>query len=187
MSTALFLAIISLPISVIAFAALYGNHDSFWAECWLLLVLPIILIAAAVLAIRDSLKRRSLRQLIGVVALLIPMALLVAASGSNRFWFHQLFTFRPFEPPPLPKTRFWYGKFTVCAKEASCRSHDAVTQTQTFRLEEVPKECCRLRVINGARGKHMVERFRVVLNGKDIKLNEVKLPAGFECKSQMWT
>jgi hypothetical protein len=178
-STALFLAIIALPFSVIAFAALYANHDAFWAACWLWLVLPIVWVAAAVLAIRDALKRRSWRQLIRVVALLVPMALLFTASRSNRFLFHQLFAFRRFELPPLPKPDGWYEKFTVCAEEASCTSHDAVTQTRTFRLDEVPKGCCVLKVINGKRGKHMVERFRVVLNGKDVKLREVKLPKGF--------
>jgi hypothetical protein len=178
-STALFLAIIALPFSVVAFAALYANHDAFWAACWLWLVLPILWVAAAVLAIRDALKRRSSRQLIGVVALLVPMALLFTASGSNRFLFHQLFAFRRFELPPLPKPVGWYEKFTVCAEEASCMSHDAVTQTRTFRLDEVPKGCCVLKVINGNRGKHTVERFRVVLNGKEVKLIEVKLPKSF--------
>jgi hypothetical protein len=162
MSTALFLTIVALPFSVVAFAVLYANNDSFWAVCWLWVVLPILWVAAAVLAVRDALKRRSWRRLFGVVALLVPMALLVTVSRSNRFLFHQLFTFQPLKLSPLPKPRGWFQKFTVCAKEASCTSHDAVTQTRTFRLDKVPKECCGLWVINGTRGKHMVEQVRVV-------------------------
>lgn len=57
--------------------------------------------------------------------------------------------------------------------------HNVITQTRTVRLDEVPKVCCLLGVINGTRGKHMVEQFRVVLNGKDIKLSEVKPQAAF--------
>jgi len=178
MSTALFLAIVALPFSVVAFAVLYANNDSFWAVCWLWLVLPIVWMAAAVLAIRDALMRRSGRQLIGVVALLVPMALLVTASRSNRFFLHQLFTFRLLEVSPLPKSRGWFQKFTVCPKEASCTSHDAVTQTRTFRLDKVPRGCCGLWVINGTSSKHMVEQVRVVLNGREVKLREVKLPTG---------
>ncbi len=171
MSTALFLAIIALPVSVVAFAVLYANNDSFWAMCWLGLVLPILCVAAAVLAIRDALNRHSWRQLIGVAALLVPMmALLDTTAHSNRFWFHQLFTFRPLELFPPPDPRGWFQRFTVCAQGASCTSHGTVTQTRTFRLDKVPPECCSMRVLNGMRGKHMVEHFRVVLNGKEVKL-----------------
>jgi hypothetical protein len=177
-STALFLAVIALPLSVVSFAVFYANNDSFWAMCWLWLVLPILWMAAAVLAIRDALKQHSWRQLVGVAALLAPMALLVTASFSNRFFLHQLFTFRPLEVSPLPKPRGWFQKFTVCPEKASCTSHDPLVQTRTFRLDNVPNGCCGLSVINGTSGKHMVEQFRVVLNGKDVKVREVKLPTG---------
>ncbi len=169
MSTALFLAIIALPISAVAFAVLYANHDSFWAMCWLDL-LPVLWVAVAVLAIRDGLKRHSWRQLIGVAALLVPMALLDATANSNRFWLHQLFTFRPLELFPSPNPRGWFQEFTVCAQRASCTPHGTVTQTQTFRLDKVPARCCSVRVVNGMSGKHMVEQFRIVLNGKEVKL-----------------
>jgi len=178
MSTALFLAIIALPCSVVAFAVLYSNNDSFWAMCWLWLVLPVLWVVVAVLAIRDALKRRSWRQLTGVVALLVPMALLVTASRSNRFLFHQLFTFRPLEQSPLPDPRGWFQEFRVCGEEASCTSHNVVTQTRTFRLDKVRNGCCSLWVINGTGGEHTVEQVHVVLNEKDVKLREAKLSTG---------
>jgi hypothetical protein len=111
------------------------------------------------------------------------MALLVTVSRTNRFFYHQLFTFRPVELLGLSKPRGWLQKFTVCAEVAGCTSHDSVTQTRTIRLDDVPNGCCSLSVINGTSGKYRVEQFRVVLNGKDVKLKKVNLPTGDEMQS----
>lgn len=171
MSTALLLSTVALPVSVIAFAVLYANNDSFWPVLWLGALLPTIWVAAAALSIRDAIKGRSWRQVAGVVALLAPTALLVHTMLSPRFLERQLFSFRPLTTPSLPTTGFVFMQmFTVCAQGSPCSSHDAVTATQTFRLAKVPDGCCSLQVINGQGAKHKVEAFHVVLNGKEVKL-----------------
>src|SRR5258708_21485629 len=97
MSSALLISALALPVSVIAFAVLYGNSDSFWSVLWLGAVLPAIWVAATVLSIRDSLKRRSWSQIAGVVALLSPTGFLFNTMVRPPFAFHHLFTFRPLD------------------------------------------------------------------------------------------
>src|SRR6266481_4040116 len=135
MSTALFVSAVALPASVIAFAVLYANNDSFWAVVWLSAVLPAIWLGAGALGIRDAVRRRSWRQMAGVVALLAPTVLLVNTIGSTRFAFHQLFTFRPLDLH-LPTNGFvLMEKFTVCAQAQPCKPHDVVTETRAFRVK----------------------------------------------------
>jgi hypothetical protein len=173
MSTALLLSIVALPVSLIAFAVRYADYDSFWPVVWMGGVLPTIWVAAVILSIRDAVKRHSWRQIAGVVVLLIPTAILVIIMVSPRFVFHQLFTFRPVNLH-LPTNNFiLIQKFPVCAEGSSCTSGGTVTETKVFKLTKVPDGCCSLQVINGRGGKHKVEAFRVVLNGK-----EVNLPSG---------
>ena len=103
-STALLLAIIAMPVSLIAFVALYRNNDQFWAVVWLTALLPAVWVAAAALVVRDAFKRRSRRQIIAVVALLAPTVLLTAMISSQRFFSHQLFSFHPPKEPMLQTT-----------------------------------------------------------------------------------
>ena len=184
MSTALLTSAVALPVSVIAFAVLYGNRDSFWSVLWLGAVLPAIWVAAAVLSIRDAVKRRSWRQIAGVVALLAPTGLLVNTMGSPRFAFHQLFTFRPLDLH-LPTNGFvLMEKFMVCAQAQPCKSHDVVTETRTFSVKKVPEGCCSLAVFNG-RGKNKVDTFRVVLNGKEVKLQSQKAAVDLSAENEI--
>src|ERR1035438_9785153 len=158
MSTALLLSIIALPVSVVAFVALYANSDSFWSVCWLELVLPIIWLAAAVLIVRDALKRRSWRQMIVVVALLVPTALLVTAVRSDRFFEHQLFSLKPLQSPTYHSPIVFWRKFLVCDNKSRCSPNTAATVT--FTLGKVPDKCCTLLVVNGnGTGKSTVEAF----------------------------
>ncbi|HEY1528099.1 MAG TPA: hypothetical protein VGH51_17855 [Candidatus Angelobacter sp.] len=169
-STAILLSAAALLVSVIAFAVLYADSDSFWAVLWLGVILPIIWAAAIVLGIIDALKRRSWRQIAGVVALLAPTALLVNTMLSPRFAFHQLFTFRALDLN-LPTNGFaLIQKFTVCGQDAPCKPHSVVTDTRNFKLTKIPEGCCSLVVVNGRGDKHMVEAFRVALNGKEVRL-----------------
>jgi hypothetical protein len=94
-STALLLAMIAMPVSVIAFVALYRNNDQFWAVLWLFAVLPGIWVVAAVFVVRDAFRRRPYREAIAVVVLLAPTVLLTAAVTSPRFFSHQLLSFHP--------------------------------------------------------------------------------------------
>jgi hypothetical protein len=172
-STALLISAMALPISVVAFAVLYGNNDSFWAVLWLDAVLPVTWLAAAVLSIRDGVKRRSWRQIVGVVALLAPTGLLVNTTVSPRFALHQLFTFRPLDLH-LPTYGFVFmEKFVVCAQGQPCKSQGVVSENRTFSIKTIPEGCCTLAVFNG-RGQNKVDAFRVVLNGKEVKLESQK-------------
>jgi hypothetical protein len=170
MSTALLISIVALPVSVIAFAVLYANYEPFWATLWMLGVLPTIWVVASVLIIRDAVKRRSRPQIAGVIALLVPTVLLVNIMVSPRFAFHQLFTFRPLDLHIPANGLAFIQKFPVCAEGSPCASREAVTETRTFRLAKVPDGCCSLQVVNGRAGKHKVQAFRVILNGKEVNL-----------------
>jgi len=173
MSTALLISAVCLPVSVIAFATLYANNDSFWAAAWLSAAVPAIWLGAGAMGIRDAIRRRSWRQMAWVVGLLAPTVLLVNTMGSPRFAFHQLFTFRPLDLH-LPTNGFvLVEKFTVCAQAQPCKSHDVMTETRAFSLKKIPDGCCSLAVLNG-RGKNKVDTFRIVLNGKDVNLESQK-------------
>jgi hypothetical protein len=181
-STALVISAVALPVSVIAFAILYGNSDSFWSVLWLGAVLPAIWVAATVLGIRDAVKRHSWRQIAGVVALLAPTGLLVNTMVSPRFAFHQLFTFRPLDLH-LPSNGFvLMEKFMVCAQGQPCKSHS--TETRTFSVKKMPDGCCSLVVLNG-RGQNKVDSFRVVLNGKEIKLESQKAAVDLSVENEI--
>jgi hypothetical protein len=169
-STALLLSMVAFPISVIVFAVMYASDDRFWTVLWMVGVLPTIWAAAAILGIRDAVKRRSWRQLAGVVVLLAPTALLVHTIFTPRFAVHQLFTFRPLDLHLPINGAAFIQKFSVCAQTSPCTPHDAVTETKTFRLTRVPNGCCLLQVVNGHDGAHKVKTFRVVLNGKEVNL-----------------
>jgi hypothetical protein len=173
MSTALLISAVGLPASVIAFAVLYANNDSVWAVVWLSAVLPAIWLGAGALGIRDAVRRRSWRQMAGVVALLAPTVLLVNTMGSPRFAFHQLFTFRPLDLHLPTNGLVLMEKFTVCAQAQPCKPQDVVTETRAFSVKKIPDGCCSLAVLNG-RGKDRVDAFRVVLNGKEVKLESQK-------------
>ena len=166
-STALLLSIIALPVSVVAFVVLYVHNDSLWSVCWLGLVLPMTSLAAAILAIRDALKRRSWRQTALVAGFLVAAVLLLTAWQSKRFLQHQLFSIKPLEAPIDRSPIVFRRKFLVCDKKSPC-SPDAAA-TVTFRLEKVPDRCCSLLVMNGnGSGKGEVETFRVTVNGRPI-------------------
>jgi hypothetical protein len=166
-STALLLSVIALPVSVVAVVALYANRDSFWSICWLGFVLPIIWLAASVLAVRDALKRHSWRQMIVVAALLVPTALLLATSRSDRFFEHQLFSLKPLQSPTYHSPVVFWRKFLVCDKESPCSPNTAATVA--FTLGKVPDKCCTLLVVNGnGTGKSKVETFHVTVNGRPI-------------------
>jgi hypothetical protein len=169
-SMALLLSVIALPVSVIAFAVLYANGDSFWAVLWLSVILPAIWLAAIALGIKDAVNRHSWRQTLGVVALLVPTALLVNTMFSPRFSLHQLFTFRPLDVQPPTTGVVLLEKFTVCGQLAHCKPHSVVTEARRFKLTKVPEGCCSLQVVNGRGGEHKVDEFRVALNGKDVNL-----------------
>jgi len=64
-------------------------------------------------------------------------------------------------------------KFTVCAQAQPCKSNNVVTETRAFSIKKIPEGCCSLTVLNG-RGKNKVDTFRVVLNGKEVKLESQK-------------
>ena len=184
MSTALLISAVALPVSVIAFAVLYRNSDSFWSVLWLGAVLPAIWVAAAVLSIRDAVKRRSWRHIAGVVALLAPTGLLVNTMLSPRFALHQLFTFRPLDLD-LPTQGFVsMEKFMVCAQGQPCKSHGVETETRTFNVKKIPDGCCSLMVLNG-RGENKVDTFRVVLNGKEIKLQSQKAAVDLSSENEI--
>ena len=169
--TALLLSIAALPISVIAFAALYENHDSFWAVVWFFALLPAIWLSAAVLCIIDAVRRRSWRQSAAVFTLLAPTALLVYTMNGPRFWEHQLFSFRPLAAISLPSSGVVFvDKFTVCPQGAVCTAVRAAMNTRTFKLGRFSEGCCLLRVQNGRSGRHEVKAFRIVLNGKQVRL-----------------
>lgn len=170
-STALLLSTVAFPVSAIAFAVLYADNDSFWPNVWLGALLPAIWVAVAALVMRDAFKRRSRRQMVGVVALLVSMALLFGTSLSARFWEHQLFTFRPLRKEPLPPFTFsLVQRFDLCEQKTPCVPRRAVTESQSFKLAKVPDECCSLAVVNGKGGKYRVQSFRVFLNGNEIKM-----------------
>jgi hypothetical protein len=169
-TTALLVSTVALPVSVISFLVLYANNDSFWAVLWLLAVLPTIWVAVAFLIIRDMVKRRSWRQAVAAVTLLVPTALLFGITFTPRFFSHQLFSsaapkHQPFTfYPPL----LFIQKFLVCAKESPCTPYRSVTRTATFFVTKLPEGCCFLQVLNGEDGKHEVGVFHVVLNGRRI-------------------
>jgi hypothetical protein len=169
-STALLLSIIALPVSVISFAVLYATDDAFWAALWLGVVLPTVWAAAVALGIIDVMKRHSWGQAVAVVALLAPTVLLVSMMVSPRFAFHQLFTFRPLELDASKNGFVFIHKFTVCLQGPPCTSDGGRTETRAFKLKRVPEGCCSLRVLNGWRGQHTVNAFRIVLNGRDVEL-----------------
>jgi hypothetical protein len=122
-SSALVLSIIAFPVSVVAFAVLYANNDAFWATAWLGGVVPIICVVAAALAIRDAVKRRSWREIVGVVALLTPSFVLAYSITSPRFLRHRLFLAEGLRSRPLPYPR-------VAVSQSS--------DTTTREPEEVP-------------------------------------------------
>jgi hypothetical protein len=174
--TALLLAILALPVSVVAFAVSYADNELFWPVVWMFVVLPVLWLAALVLSIRDAIKWRSWRRIAGVVALLAPTVLLFNMMLSPRFFFHQLFTFRPLDLY-LPTRGFaLFQKFSVCPQESVCPSRSTVTETKTIKLAKVPKGCCSLYVLNGHGKEHKVEAFHVLLNGKEVRLPPDALP-----------
>src|SRR6266481_4120126 len=131
MPTALLLAVLALPVSVIAFAVSYADFEQFFPVVWMFVVLPVVWLAAAVLSIRDAIKWRSWQRIAGVVALLAPTVLLFNMMLSPRFFFHQLFTFRPLDLH-LPTQGFaLFQKFSVCTQESGCPSRNTVTETKT--------------------------------------------------------
>jgi hypothetical protein len=172
-STALLISAVTLPVSVIAFAVLYANNDSFLSRLWLAIILPTIWLLAGVLSIIDAVKRHSWKQIAGVVVLLGPTVFLVNTALSPRFAFHQLFTFRPLDLH-LPSNGFvLMKKFEVCAEGQSCKPDHVATTTLTFHVKKMPVGCCSLAVINGHDG-NKVDSFRVVLNGKEVRLEAQK-------------
>jgi hypothetical protein len=174
MSSALLISAVALPASVIAFSVLYANNDSFWPVVWFSAVLPGIWLGAGAVSIGDAIRRRSWQQMAGVIILLAPTALLVSTMSSPRFAFHQLLTFRPLDLH-LPTNGFvLIEKFTVCAQGQACKSDGVVTETRVFSVKKMPDGCCSLAVANGRGGKNEVDEFRVVLNGKEVKLDSQK-------------
>jgi hypothetical protein len=173
-STALLISAVALPVSVIAFAVLYVNSDSFWSVVWLFTVLPAIWLAAGALSIRDTVKRRSWRQMVAVVVLLALTVVLANTAGSLRFVLHQLFTFRPLDLHLPTEGVLFMEKFKVCAQEQPCKAHDVATQTRSFSVRKIPDGCCSLAVVNGRGGKNKVDSFRVVVNGKEVTLESQK-------------
>jgi len=169
-STAFLISATALPVSVIAFAVLYAESDSFWPVVWLFAVLPGIWLAAVALSIRDAVRQRSWRQIMIVVVLLAPTALLANAAGSVRFAFHQLFTFRPLDLDLPTEGVIFMEKFAVCGHEQPCKAHEVATQTRAFSVRKIPDGCCLLVVVNGRGGKNKVDSFRVVLNGREVML-----------------
>ena len=94
-STALLLAIIALPLSVAAFVMLYADWNltvpttkdqtsEFWAALLICAVLPLIC-ASTVFVVRDFVRRRSGKQVVAVISLLVPTALLMGITLSPRF------------------------------------------------------------------------------------------------------
>jgi len=94
-STALLLAIIALPLSLAAFVMLYADWNltvpttkdqttEFWADLLICAVLPLIC-ASAVFVVRDFVRRRSGKQVVAVISLLVPTALLMGIALSPRF------------------------------------------------------------------------------------------------------
>jgi len=176
MPTALLLAVLALPVSVIAFAVSYADFEQFSPVVWMFVVLPVVWLAAAVLSIRDAIKWRSWQRIAGVVALLAPTVLLFNMMLSPRFFFHQLFTFRPLDLH-LPTQGFaLFQKFSVCTQESGCPSRNTVTETKTIKLVKVPEGCCSLVVLNGQGKEHKVEAFHVSLNGKEVNLPPADSP-----------
>lgn len=93
MSTSLLISLVALPLTVIAFVVLYRNHDSLGAEIWLWAMLPTVWLVAAVLTIRDVVKRRGpWRQIAGIIALLVPTVVLFNVVNTYGFWGHELFS-----------------------------------------------------------------------------------------------
>jgi len=170
-STALLIAIVALPVSAIAFAVLYANHDKFWAAVWLFAVLPGFWVAAGILVTRDAFKRRSWRQIASVIALLAATVVMVNATFSWRFWDHRLFSFTP-----LPDQRFasssgavFSERFPLCDDKSPCMPRTTVVHTRSFTLRKIPDGCCKVLVINGnGSGNHKVDVLRVALNGRPI-------------------
>jgi hypothetical protein len=184
MSTALLISAVALPVSMIAFAVLYADHDSFWPVLWLDVVLPAIWFAAAVLILRDAFRRRSWQQIISVAALIAPTVLLINTMDSPRFWYHQLFTFRPLDLN-LPTNGFvLMEKFMICPQAQPCKSRSMVTETRTFSVKRMPDGCCSLAVLNG-RGKEKADAFRVVLNGKEVKLESQKAAVDLSAENEI--
>lgn len=172
-STPLLLSLVALPVSVAAFTTIYVSDDPFWSVLWMNVVLPIVWMAVVVICVKDGVKRRSWRQIVGSLALLAPTVLLFSLMLSPRFFLHQLFTFRPVDWH-IPATGFaLIQKFSVCAPDAKCTSESPVTETKTFRLTKVPEGCCSLNVVNGRGDKYKVETVRIVLNSEQVNLPPV--------------
>jgi hypothetical protein len=169
-STALLLSIIALPVSVIAFAVLYHNNDSFWAVIWLLIILPALWIATVALGVRDAFRRHSPKPLILVLALMVPTACLVTLTTTQRFFAHRLFSSsapqRFTAYPPL----LFMQKFQICDTKSGCDSLHTVNRTATFTLTKVPARCF-LQVLNGTAGKHAVDVVHIGLNGRRVALD----------------
>jgi hypothetical protein len=176
MSTALLLAILAFPASVIAFAASYADFQRLWPLLWMFVALPVLWLAAVVLGVRDSIKSRSWRQIAGIVALLAPTMLLFSLMLSPRFFLHQLFTFRPIDLGLPTHGYALFQKFSVCSQESLCTSPNTVIETKTIKLAKVPEGCCSLYVLNGQGKEHKVEAFHVLLNGKEVRLPPDDLP-----------
>jgi len=169
-STALLVSIVALPVSVVAFFALYHNNDLFWPVACLG-VLPAIWLSVAIFTVRDLLKRRSWRQIVGVLVLVAPTVFVFPLMSSPRFWSHRLFSSHAVES--LPQSNFGVAfneKFPVCVQGESCTEKEAVTEARrNFSLAEEHGWCCLLRVTNGRRdGKGKVSAFHVVLNGEEV-------------------
>ena len=167
LSTALLLSITALPVSVIAFAVLYYNNDSFWAVIWLLIILPALWIATVGLSVRDAFKRHSPKPLMLVLVLLVPTVGLVTLTTTQRFVRHRLFSSTTpqsftFYPPLL-----FMQKFQMCDPKSRCEPHRTVSKTATFTLTRAPAQCY-IQVINGTAGKHTADAVHVTLNGRQI-------------------
>jgi hypothetical protein len=185
MSTALLISAVALPVSVIAFAVVYVNHDSTGAGVWLMAGLPGIWLSAVVFGIRDAVRRHSWRQMAGVVVLLAPTVLLVNSMGSPRFWYHQLFTFRPLDLH-LPTNGFvLMEKFTVREREQPCKSRGMVTKTHAFNIKKIPDGCCSLAVISDRSPDRRVGILRVVLNGQEVKLESQRAAVNLNWENEI--
>jgi hypothetical protein len=75
-------------------------------------------------------------------------------------------------------------KFMVCAQGQPCKSHGVETETRTFNVKKIPDGCCSLMVLNG-RGENKVDTFRVVLNGKEIKLQSQKAAVDLSSENEI--
>ncbi len=149
---------------------LYETDDAFAAVVCLFVAAPVMMLAATILTIRDVAFRRSWRQTIAVVLLVVLGASLVKTATTPRFVLHQLFTFRSVDFR-LPEPPFVFiERFAVCPEGQSCESGRTLTETRSFRLKKMPDRCCFLAVVSSRKNEEAVDSFQIILNGKEVEL-----------------